>query len=100
MSCHENGGRDPDYRGSGSARLAAQRMDYLREQLRAYLGGQRKFLLGVKRQSFLGQPISVRGGQVREQLNPISESEVEAIVHFLASNPIDDAKLARRRMRR
>lgn len=99
-SCHENGGRDPDYRGAGSARLAGQRMDYLRAQLRSYLGGKRKFLVGVKRQSFLGLPISVQGGQVRERLDPIGEPEIEAIVHFLASNPIDDPKPAGRRARR
>ena len=98
-SCHENGGRDPDYRGSGSARLAGQRMDYLREQLRSYLGGKRKFLVGVKRESFLGMPIGVRGAQVRERLNPIGETEIEAIVHFLASNPIDDPKPGKRRAR-
>lgn len=85
--CHDSDGRESDSRGAGSPIIAGQRIDYLIGQIRAYVTGERPSFVGVKDQSFQGQPLTVRGVSVREGGSKITESDGEAIAHFLASVP-------------
>lgn len=99
-TCHENAGRDTDYRGSGSPLIAGQPIAYMIEQLQAYLKGQRKVLVSVKKESLLGLPMTVKGGQAREKTSRIGDAEVEAIAHFLAANPLPGPNAKGRKKRR
>lgn len=85
-SCHEGGGNFTDYRGTGSPRLATQRLIYLREQILAYASGQRKAMVEMKRVAFSGAPLTVNEVQIGPSRGAITPDDAEALAHFLAGN--------------
>lgn len=85
--CHDDDGRDTDPRGAGSPKLAGQRLAYLLAQIRSYVRGERPYLVDVKKRSFLGAPMAVRGVSVGSSGAKITEEDADAIAHFLAAAP-------------
>jgi len=96
-TCHEDGGRRTDYRGTGSPILAGQRIPYLTAQIRAYTTGRRQFLVDMHRRQFTGAPLVVNGYVIRERLDPVSDADAEALAHYLAARqPYDGTQRLRR----
>lgn len=95
-TCHESSGRETDSRGAAVPILAGQRMRYLAGQLRAYLDGERMFLLPMKQAAFIGKPVVVAGQAVGEQGERISRADIEALAAFLAGvRPLEEKKRRR-----
>ena len=86
-TCHPSDGRESDSRGAGSAILAGQRIAYLSSQMRAYLSGERPYLVGMKRRAFTGEPMVLRGIAVEAPGDPLTSADADAIAHFLAGVP-------------
>jgi len=99
-ACHEDGGRRTDYRGTGSAILAGQNKNYLASQIRAYLTGQRPALTFMKKNSFLGTPLSVNGNVVGARLEKVADADVEPLAHYLAAQRAADPVSPQVRKRR
>jgi cytochrome c553 len=98
-TCHAADGRETDPRGAGSPLLAGQQLSYLRSQILAYLRGERPYLVDMKKRSFRGLPIVLRGTTVSEPGATMTDADAEAISHFLASVPRALATGRRARLR-
>jgi cytochrome c553 len=86
-TCHASDGRETDPRGAGSPILAGQRLAYLKAQILAYLKGERPYLLDMKKRSFRGLPVVLRGAVVSAPGVAMTDADADAIAHFLASVP-------------
>jgi cytochrome c553 len=98
-TCHAADGRETDPRGAGSPLLAGQQLSYLRSQILAYLKGERPYLVDMKKRSFRGLPVVLRGTAVSEPGATMTDADAEAISHFLASVPRTLATGRRARLR-
>ena len=97
--CHENGGREPDSKGMGSAILAGQRIKYLENQINAYLTHKRKFLTVMKERAFAGGALVVNGHVISDRMTKLTKKDAELIAHYLAAD-LSEAAAEKKKKRR